>query len=138
MTSNRPEKCISGTEGAEFVEPIKPQNNERVFHKYSLFDPFMLLDFETYLRAKGISHLMLAGLYGDVCVDSTARSAFQKGFWISVVEGCVGNLHSHLGDWQRFAGEVYGAKILPLEELEAWQGAVDTGTGKWEGLKAKI
>lgn len=138
ITSNRFEKCISGTEGADFVEPIKPQNNERVFHKYSVFDPFMLLDFEPYLRGKGISHLILAGLYGDVCVDSTARSAFQKGFWISVVEGCVGNLHCHLGDWQRFAGEVYGAKMLSLEELEACQGAEDADTGKLEGLKAKL
>lgn len=81
---------------------------------------------------------MLAGLYGDVCLDSTARSGFQKGFWISVVKGCVGNLHSNLGDWERFAGEVYGAKMLPLEELEAWKGAEDVDTGKWEETKAKL
>ncbi len=137
-SSGRPDRCISGTEGANFIDPIKPQNNERVFEKYSLFDPFMVPGFETYLKEQGIQHVMLAGLYGDVCLDSTARSGFQKGFWISVVKGCVGNLHSNLGDWERFAGEVYGAKMLPLEELEAWKGAEDVDTGKWEETKAKL
>lgn len=141
VTSNRPDHCISGTEGADFLDPIRPQPNERVFNKTSLFDPFMVPGFEEYLRGKGIQHLILAGLYGDVCLDATARSGFQKGFWISVASGCVGNLHSRLRDWERFAGEVYGAKILSLEELETWKGAEagDVGdTGKWEGLKAKL
>ena len=136
--SNRPDRCISGTEGADFVEPIRPQNNERVFDKYSLFDPFMLPDFEEYLRGKGIEHLILAGLYGDVCLDSTARSGFQKGFWISVVEGCVGNLHSRLDDWQRYASEVYGANVLSLEELETDNGAEDADAASSEGMKAKL
>ncbi|CAD6577517.1 MAG: hypothetical protein ASARMPREDX12_008928 [Alectoria sarmentosa] len=138
VESNRPDRCVSGTEGADFIEPIKPQDSERVFDKRSLFDPFMVQDFETYLRGKGIQHLILAGLYGDVCLDSTARSGFQKGFWISVVKGCVGNLHSSLGEWERFAGEVYGAKMLSLEELGTSEGAEDADTGKREGLKAKL
>ena len=136
--SNRPDRCISGTEGADFVEPIRPQKNERVFDKYSLFDPFMLPDFEKYLREKEIEHLILAGLYGDVCLDSTARSGFQKGFWISVAEGCVGNLHSRLDDWQRYASEVYGANVLSLEELETYNGAEDADTASSEGMKAKL
>ena len=117
-TSHRPEKCLSGTEGANFIEPITPQPHERVFQKRALFDPFMVPDFENHLRSNGVEHLMLAGLYGDVCVDATARSGFQKGFWISVMQGCVGNLHSRLEDWQIFAGEVYGARMLSVETLE--------------------
>ena len=135
INSNRPEKCVSGTKGANFVQPIVPLETERVFEKHSLFDPFMLPDFETYLRGKGIQHLILAGLYGDVCLDATARSGFQKGFWISVIEGCVGNLHLRLEDWQRFAGEVYGAKMLTLEELETCEDVEDADVGKSEGLK---
>ena len=138
LISNRPDKCISGTEGADFVEPIRPQKNERVFDKYSLFDPFMLPDFEKYLRGKAIEHLILTGFYGDVCLDSTARSGFQKGFWISVVEGCVGNLHSRLDDWQRYASEVYGADVISLQELETCNGAGDADTASSEGMKAKL
>ena len=78
---------------------------------------------------------MLAGLHTDVCLDSTACSGFQKGFWISVVRGCVGALHSRLEDWQRFAGEVYGARMLSLEEMETSE---DADVGKWEGAKTKL
>ena len=134
-TSNRTENCISGTEGANFVEPIKPQTSERVFYKHALFDPFMIPDFETYLRGNGIQHLILAGLYGDICLDATARLGFQKGFWISVVQGCVGTLHSRLDDWQSFAAEVYGARMLSMGELE---GAEDAYPGEWEGPKARL
>ncbi|CAF9935007.1 MAG: hypothetical protein ALECFALPRED_006211 [Alectoria fallacina] len=137
-TSNRPDKCVSGTDGASFLEPIVPQKNERVFEKPSLFDPFMIPDFETYLRGKGIEHLILAGLYGDVCLDSTARSGFQKGFWISIMKGCVGNLHLSLEDWERFAREVYGAKMLSLKEFETSKDTEDVESGKKEGLKAKL
>ena len=56
----------------------------------------MVPDFENHLRSNGVEHLMLSGLYGDVCVDATARSGFHKGFWISVMQGCVGNLHSRV------------------------------------------
>ena len=133
LISNRPDRCISGTAGADFVNPIRPQENERVFDKYSLFDPFLLPDFEKYLRGKEIEHLLLAGLYGDVCLDSTARSGFQKGFWISVVDGCVGNLHLRLDDWQRYASEVYGADAISLEELETCDGAEGA-----ERAKAKL
>ena len=117
-TSHRPENCLSGTEGANFIEPITPQPNERVFQKRALFDPFMIPDFETHLRSSGVEHLMLAGLYGDVCVDAAARSGFQKGFWISVMQGCVGNLFSTLEDWQKYAGMVYGARVLSVETFE--------------------
>ena len=138
ITSNRPDHCISGTEGADFLDPIKPQGKERVFDKFSIFDPFMIPNFETYLRGKGIQHLILAGLYGDVCIDAAARSGFQEGFWISVAKGCVGNLHLRLGDWERFAEKVYGAKTLSLEELETWKGEEERDDSKGEGLKAKL
>lgn len=136
--SNRPNKCISGTEGAQFLKSIEPQTNERVFDKHSLFDPFLVPDFETYLGAKGIQHLILAGLYGDVCLDATARSGFQKGFWISVMQGCVGTLHSRLEDWQKFASEVYGAKMLSMGEFETTEGGTRADAGGSEGLKAKL
>lgn len=137
--SARPANCVPGTPGAAFIPPIAPLPTERVFDKHALFDPFLLPAFERHLRARGIRHLILAGLYGDVCVDATARSGFQKGFWISVMKGCVGTLHARLEDWERFAQEVYGAEMLSLEDLETWEGARHAGTGaRGEGPKAKI
>ena len=94
----------------------------------------MVPDFEKYISVKGIQHLILAGLYGDVCVDATAGSAFQRGFWISIVEGCVGNLHSCLNDWEKFAGKVYGAKMPSVDKVAISNGVTD----KAVAIKAKL
>ena len=118
LSFNRPTNCISGTEGADFIEPIEPQANEPIFDKFSIYDPFMAAGFESYIKEKGFQNLILAGLYGDVCIDTTARSAFQRGLCVSTVRGCVGNLHLSLSDWEKFAGNVYGARMLSLDELE--------------------
>lgn len=130
-TSHRAEKCLSGTPGARSVHPAAdPQPPERVFTKRALFDPFLVPGFESHLEERGVRHLVLAGLYGDVCVDAAARSGFQRGFWISVVRGCVGTLRARLDEWEAFAKEVYGARVLEVEEL--------VGAGGWEGAKARL
>lgn len=117
-TSHLPKKCLTGQPGANYVTPAAgPQGNELVFTKMALFDPFLLPDFETCLRKSGIQHLVLVGLYGDVCLDATARSGFQRGFWISVVKGCVGTLRTRLDEWEAFVKEVYGARVLEVEAL---------------------
>lgn len=137
-TSHRPEKCLSGTPGARFVAPAaEPQPDERVFTKHALFDPFLVPGFENHLQESGIRHLVLAGLYGDVCVDAAARSGFQRGFWISVVRGCVGTLRARLEEWEAFAKEVYGARVLGMEELVGAGGDESRADG-WEGAKARL
>ena len=121
IVTNRTDVCISGTSGADFVDPIRPLSNESVFEKPCLFDPFLVPAFEKHLKEHQIQHLVLAGLYGDVCIDAAARSGFQKGYRISIVQGCVGNLHSQLADWEAFANKVYGARLLSVEDMLSFQ-----------------
>ena len=125
-TLNRGQFCISDTEGSEYVDPIQPLTTERVFTKYSQYDPFLLPEFESYLREREIEHLVIAGLYGDVCVDSTMRSAFQRGFWVSHVDGCVGMIHSRLTDWENLARNVYGARKVTVEQFRGERGGFGT------------
>lgn len=122
---SQPEVGIPGTPGAELIIPpaespfrFSPPNNEneRVFVK-SVYDPFLVPEFESHIRKRGIRHLILTGLYGDVCVDATARSGFQRNRWISIVGGCVGNLHLRMQDWETFARNVYGARKISVESF---------------------
>ena len=136
---SQPEVGVSGTPGAEFIIPpienpsssssSPSTSDERVFTK-SVYDAFLAPEFESYVRDRGIRHLVLAGLYGDVCVDATARSGFQRNLWISVVEGCVGNLHLRLGDWKALARNVYGARMVGVESFA-------TEKGEWQGAKGE-
>ena len=110
-------QCLSGTPGAEFIASIKPESGEQVFDKQAVFDAFLCDAFASYLTGRGFKHLVISGLFGDICVDSTARTAFQKGFYLTIIEDCVCTLHLPLCDWLDFAKQVYGARIVTSAEF---------------------
>ncbi|PIG84248.1 isochorismatase family hydrolase [Aspergillus arachidicola] len=113
----KPEKCIEGTWGAELGSGVTPRPREQVFDKKALFDSFLVPEFSEYVSEQGFEHLVLAGLYSDVCVDATARTAFQKGLWVTVVEDCTTALHLNHSDHLKFMEKVYGARIVKLASL---------------------
>ncbi|MEU6311530.1 isochorismatase family cysteine hydrolase [Streptomyces sp. NPDC047014] len=115
MLGKRP-KCLEGTWGAEF-HGVQPRPDEEVFTKHAVFDAFLDERLEPHLHRRGIDHLVLAGLFTDVCVDSTARTAFQRGFHVTVLRDCTTALHLADADILRFMTRVYGARITTLAEL---------------------
>ncbi|MER5864849.1 cysteine hydrolase [Kitasatospora sp. NPDC002040] len=119
LRRGRPPKCLEGSWGAEF-HGVAPAPGERVFTKLSCFDAFLAEGFEPYLRERGIGHLVLIGLFADVCVDSTARTAFQKGHHLTVLADCTTALHLPSDQVLGFARTVYGARILTRDDPAAW------------------
>ncbi|MFH8342252.1 cysteine hydrolase family protein [Streptomyces sp. AM6-12] len=121
-------KCLEGSWGAEFHR-VAPAPGERVFTKRARFDAFLGEGFEDHLRARGIGHLVFAGVYADVCVDTTARTAFQKGFHVTVLTDCTAALHLAYDDVLRFMRVVYGARTTTASDPAAWA-APALGTGE--------
>ncbi|BAJ31789.1 MULTISPECIES: isochorismatase family cysteine hydrolase [Kitasatospora] len=109
-------KCLEGSWGAEF-HGVRPRPQEAVFTKHACFDAFQDAGFEPHLRRHGIEHLVLAGVFTDVCVDSTARTAFQRGFHLTVLRDCTTALHLADADILRFMNRVYGARITELDRV---------------------
>ncbi|MFR9793110.1 cysteine hydrolase family protein [Streptomyces sp. MB22_4] len=112
-------KCLEGSWGAEFHR-VAPAPGERVFTKRARFDAFLGEGFEEHLGARGVGHLVLAGVYADVCVDTTARTAFQKGFQVTVLTDCTAALHLPYDDVLRFMRVVYGARTTTAADPAAW------------------
>ncbi|MFJ8043219.1 cysteine hydrolase family protein [Kitasatospora sp. NPDC096147] len=110
-------KCVEGTPGADF-HAVRPLPGEAVFTKLACFDAFLDPEFEPHLRRRGIEHLVLAGLFTDVCVDSTARTAFQRGFHLTVLRDCTAALHLSDDDILGFMARVYGARVTDLDQLD--------------------
>ncbi|MFJ4184964.1 cysteine hydrolase family protein [Kitasatospora sp. NPDC089509] len=110
-------KCLEGTWGADY-HAVRPLPGEAEFTKRACFDAFLDPEFEPHLRRRGIEHLVLVGLFTDVCVDSTARTAFQRGFHLTVLRDCTTALHLADTDILRFMARVYGARITTLADLE--------------------
>lgn len=75
----------AGLPGNAFKPEALPVDNEPVFQK-TVNSAFMGTSLEQHLRDNGISKLVIAGLITDHCVSSTARSAGNLGFAVTVVD----------------------------------------------------
>ncbi len=113
----RKTKCLEDTWGSDFFE-IVPLEGEKVFPKHACFDAFLNPEFQDYLQKKEIQHLIFSGFYLDVCVDSTMRTAFQKGYYVSALEDCTKTLFYPMQDCLQFMKRFYGASIVISSNLE--------------------
>ncbi|MEV8443316.1 cysteine hydrolase [Actinosynnema sp. NPDC051121] len=117
--AGRAPTCREGTPGAEFCK-VTPAPGEFVVTKHACFDAFLTSGFEQHLRRRGIEHLVFAGVYADVCVDSTARTAFQKGWHITLLVDCTTSLLQRDEDTVRFMAELYGARTTTHDRPDTW------------------
>ena len=97
-----PDHCVQGTRGAEFHSGLEWTKAELVIRKgfrraIDSYSAFFENDHETptglagYLRERGISEVVLAGLATDFCVAYSALDAVRQGFAANVfMEGCRG------------------------------------------------
>ncbi len=93
-----PAHCVQGTEGAGFHSGLRLDRAELILRKgfrpgidsYSAFfenDKTTPTGLAGYLRDRGVSRLVLAGLAYDFCVAWSALDARRLGFDCEVVEG---------------------------------------------------
>lgn len=99
--------CDPGTTGHEPLPCAVAMRNERVFEKAN-FDPFSLDDFRQAVAETGAENVFICGLYTDVCVLSTAMSAFNSGYRVTVIEdSCASTPAMHEFVIQRFGDFVF-------------------------------
>jgi nicotinamidase/pyrazinamidase len=89
-----PPHCVVGTTGVEFHPQLATDHIEAVFDKgehaaaYSGFEGKTTNgdDLASWLRARGITRVDIAGLATDYCVRATALDAIRQGFATAVIE----------------------------------------------------
>ncbi|WP_432974653.1 cysteine hydrolase family protein [Dactylosporangium sp. CA-233914] len=67
----------------QIIPGLAPEATDVVVKK-SRFDAFLGTDLDLLLRAGDIRRLIIAGISTNVCVESTARSAAQRGYEVAV------------------------------------------------------
>jgi ureidoacrylate peracid hydrolase len=97
------------TWGADFCG-VKPAANEDVVRKFR-YDAFLGTNLDYLLRARGVETVFCTGTTTNVCVESTARSAFMRNYHVVLVEDCCAayDLAEHLAavrNIERFFGLV--------------------------------
>lgn len=91
-----------GSWGAEIVDELKPAGRDIVIEGKRGLDCFASTNLDFILRARGIQNVALAGFLTNCCVESTMRSAYERGFAVFTLTDCTATL-SH--DEQRMAVE---------------------------------
>lgn len=95
-----------GTRGAEFIDELKPYVDIYVEGKRGL-DGFHGTNLDVILRYRGIRNVALAGFLTNVCVESTARTAYDLNYRVIVIKDCTA---ATSWEEQRYAEE----KLFPL------------------------
>ena len=77
------EPLTKGTDGFEIYEAFAPDEGEMIFDK-TVNSPFRDTGLLEYLKSKGETELIVAGLQTDYCMDATVKCGFEHGFKVYV------------------------------------------------------
>jgi nicotinamidase-related amidase len=89
--------CLEGTEGAEYIDELKPIAGELPIakHRYSAFTGTNL---DTLLRSRGVRTVVITGVSTNACIDSTMRAAFELDYYVCVPSDGVASWNKTLHD----------------------------------------
>ncbi len=93
---------IKGSWGAQIVDDLKPQPGDIVIEGKRGLDAFASTNLDFILRSRGITTIALGGFLTNCCVESTMRSAYERGYDVITLTDCTATLSE---DEQRFAIE---------------------------------
>ncbi|MFX0112959.1 MAG: cysteine hydrolase [Candidatus Hodarchaeota archaeon] len=77
-----------GTEGAEFIDELKPHVDMFVEGKRGLCG-FHGTNLDQILRYRNIKNVIVTGFLTNVCVESTARTAYDLNYGVTVLKDCT-------------------------------------------------
>ncbi len=70
---------LPDTKGIDFHENVMPLPGESIIKKH-FPNSFRDTDLEAYLSSRGIKDLVICGMMSHMCIDTTVRAAFDKGY----------------------------------------------------------
>ena len=107
--SARPEAgfFLPGSPGAEIHESVRPLPGETVIQK-NFPNSFRGTPLLEHLRKDGVDALAVAGMMTQMCVDATARAAFDFGFKLTVI-----------GDACAARALTFGGRTVPAADVQA-------------------
>ena len=109
-----------GSREHEIIDALKPLPGEHLLRKTSI-GAFASTNIDSLLRALGAEQLWLCGVSTNMCVESTAREAADRGYLVTLVEDACGTTHEELHqvtmrNFQRLFGRVRST-AQSVEEL---------------------
>ena len=97
---------VRGSYGHDIVEELYPIEGEPIVDKPGK-GAFYATDMDTILKMKGIERLIFCGVTTEVCVQTSAREANDRGYDLAVLSDCVA---SYFPEFQRVTLEMIKAQ----------------------------
>ena len=114
MSVNPSSRLRPDLPGNEFKPEAMPVEGEPIFQK-SVNSAFIGTGLESYLRSHGIEHVVMAGISTDHCVSSSARTAANLGFTVTVVGDATHSFERDGPDGVHYSADVmHGAALASL------------------------
>jgi ureidoacrylate peracid hydrolase len=96
-----------GTWGAEIIDELKPQEGDKVVGGKCTLCGFNNTNLDELLKEGNIKNVVIGGFLTNFCVESTARTAYDKGYGVTIMKDATG---ANSEEEQNHAEE----KIFPL------------------------
>jgi nicotinamidase-related amidase len=87
-----------GSWGAGIVDALTPHPEDVVIEGKRGLDAFASTNLDFILRSKGIRTVVLGGFLTNCCVESTMRSAYERGFDVITLTDCTATLSQEAQD----------------------------------------
>jgi ureidoacrylate peracid hydrolase len=91
---------VKGTWGAQIIDELAPEATDIVIEGKRGLDAFASTNLDFILRSRGITTIALGGFLTNCCVESTMRSAYERGYDVITLTDCTATLSE---EEQRFA-----------------------------------
>ena len=119
--------------GADIVEDLTPQDDDIVIEGKRGLDTFASTNLDFILRSTGVTKIALGGFLTNCCVESTMRSAYERGYDVITLTDCVAatSQEEHANaltyDYPMFSRPMTSAEFV--EELKGAGGGSDASRG---------
>lgn len=105
-----------GSWGAEIIDVLRPRPGDIVVEGKRGLCGFASTNLDFILRSRGITDIALGGFLTNCCVESTMRTAYEKGYRVVTLKDCTATLSE---EEQRLAVEKnYPMFSRPLDHEE--------------------
>jgi nicotinamidase-related amidase len=107
---------IKGSWGAEITEALTPEPGDIIVEGKRGLDAFASSDLDLVLRGKGIKNVALCGFLTNCCVESTMRTAYDRGYNVLTLTDCLSA--TSIREHETAISESYPMFSLPLASTD--------------------
>lgn len=109
--------CVAGTEGAQIIEELQPQDDEIIIKK-TRNSAFFGTNLDSVLRRLEIKNVVISGTQYPNCIRGTATDAMSYDYDVTVIKDCCSAKTPEIANANIIDMKNMGIECISLEELQ--------------------